>query len=522
MGQIINKTINDFSLGMTSEPREPDTRFSQLIKNFDAHTYRKKLVPFRSSEDGDSAGNTSKKKNFAVALRTGTTYSLYALGVVSGTTDQAEILYKDLTTGGTKDLGDNLWNNTANNQSASDGVDLKFECFVYYKKDSGIFMVKADGDVIKYDPSGSGAITESDVALGSITDLAQGLVHSKDDILYIPYDNKIAKNDNGTWTAVALTLPSHLKITSIAEYGNQLAIACAPLSGVGGSVVYLWDRDETTTILSESIPWGEGNLRVLEEIEGFLVGISYIGTNNINFDQKAVFKYYAGSKPITFLEFVNDTTFSTSSPNDIPIAKQKVNKYLYFPMKITLNGTIQHGIWKIGRTKSGTFSVVMDRTWNNDTTPVAADEIFNFILVGDYMFIAYSDGGTHDISKTDNTNLHDITAIYETVILNDGNSAITKKLKGITAMHEALPANGKITIKYKKDEETSFTEIGSNTTDDAIRSSFVKTSSAELPQYKEITFRLELTAQTAATTGDIGAITGLKYKSEVISDDIYA
>jgi hypothetical protein len=522
LGIPIQKIINDFSLGMTGEPREPDTRFAQLIKNFDAHSFRKKLVPFRSSESGDDAGNTSKKKNFAVALRTGTTYSLYALGVKSGTTDQAEILYKDLTTGGTKDLGDNLWNNTANNQSASDGVALKFECFVYYKKDSGIFMVKADGDVIKYDPSGSAAIIESDVALGSITNLAQGLVHSKDDILYIPYDNKIAKNDNGTWTAVALTLPSHLKITSIAEYGNQLAIACAPLSGIGGSVVYLWDRDETTTVLSESIPWGEGNLTILEEIEGFLIGVSYVGTSDVNFKQKAVFKYYAGSKPITFLELENETTFSTSSPNDIPIAKQKVNKYLYFSMKITLNGTIQHGIWKIGRTKSGTFSVVMDRTWNNDTAPAAADEIFNFILVGDYMFIAYEDGGTHAVSKTNDSNLHAVTAIYETVILNDGDSSKTKQLIGVTAMHEALPANGKITIKYKKDEETSFTEIISNSTDNDIRTSAVRDNSANnLPRYKEITFRIELTAQTAATTGDIGALTGLKYKSEIIEDDVY-
>lgn len=522
MGLIITKQINDFSLGMTNEARDPDTRYAQLIKNFDAHTYKRKLVPFRSSEDGDDAGNTSKKKNFCVALRTGTTHSLYALGVKSGATT-AEVLYKNLTAG-VGGLGDNTWAATgaaAKYQSASGATD--FNLFVYYRKVGRIFGAKAGTTIWVYDPAGSADFLEDGTGNSltvTYTNIAQGLVHSKDDVLYVPYDNKIAKNDNGSWTAVALTLPSHLKITSVAEYGNALAIACAPLSGIGESIVYLWNRDETTTVLSQSIPWGEGNLTILEEIEGFLVGISYVGTNATTLEQKAVFKYYAGSKPVTFQELVNETTFD-DSPNDTPLAKQKVNNYLYFSMKITLNGVIEHGIWKIGRTKSGTFSLVFDRTWDNDTAPVAADEVFSFFLIGDYMFIAYADGGTHNVSKTDDTNLHAVTAAYETEILNDGDVSITKKLLGVTIQHEALPANGSVVVKYKKDEETTFTTILTNTTANSLRKTAIniESSGANLPTYKEITFRIESTAAVAGTTGDIGAITGLKYKSEIILDD---
>ena len=318
---------------------------------------------------------------------------------------------------------------------------------------------------------------------------------------------------------------SHLVIKSICEYGNYLAIGCAPLAGVGESVVFLWNRDETTMVLSQSIPWGEGNLTILEEIEGYLIGISYVGIFNAtaatNFEQKAVFKYYAGSKPVLIKELVNETTFD-NSPNDTPLVKQKVNNYLYFSMKITLNGVIEHGIWKVGRTKSGTFSIVMDRTWDNDTTPVAADEVFGFILVGDYMFIAYSDGGVDNVSKTNDTNLHAVTAAYETVILNDGDTSLTKKLQSVTILHEALPANGTVTVKYKKDEETSFTTILTNTTDNSLRKTAIniESSGAELPTYKEITFRIESTASVAGTTGDIGVIIGLKYRSELIFDDV--
>ena len=182
-----------------------------------------------------------------------------------------------------------------NNQSTN--TFSWFELFVFYKKTGLIYggrgtSATAGSAIWAYDPTGAATFAESALTV-SFTSLAQGLVHSKDDILYIPYDNKIAKNDNGSWTAVALTLPSHLKITSIAEYGNYLAIACAPLSGVGESIVYLWNRDETTTVLSQSIPWGEGNLTILEEIEGYLIGVSYVGTSSLNFEQKAVFKYYA-------------------------------------------------------------------------------------------------------------------------------------------------------------------------------------------------------------------------------------
>src|SRR3990167_10474474 len=272
MGKVFEQKIDRFDKVIINDPRIDDSRYSQLIKNFDAHTYPKKLVPYRSSESGDTAASTSKKQNFCVALRTGTTYSLYALGVKSGA-DTAEVLYKNLTQASANDLIDGGWQATgaaAKYQSAS-GV-TNFNLFVYYAKVGRIFGAKAGTTIWVYDPAGSADFLEDGTGNSrsiTYTNIAQGLVHSKDDNLYIPYDNKIAKNDNGSWTAVALTLPSHFKITSISEYGNYLAVACSPLSGVGESIVYLWNRDETTTILSQSIPWGEGNLTVLEEIEGY-------------------------------------------------------------------------------------------------------------------------------------------------------------------------------------------------------------------------------------------------------------
>src|SRR3990167_858454 len=183
MGRIIQKQINDFSLGMTNDSREPDTRYAQLIKNFDAHTFKKKLVPFRSSGSGDDAPTTSLKKNFAVALRTGTTYALYALGVVSGTT-RAEILYKDLDISGTSNLTDNLWITPADNNHQSANTFSWFELFVFYRQTGLIYGARgssatAGTAIWAFAPTGT-AFAESSLSV-TFTHIGQGIVHSKDD-----------------------------------------------------------------------------------------------------------------------------------------------------------------------------------------------------------------------------------------------------------------------------------------------------------------------------------------------------
>ena len=518
MGKVITQIINNFSYGMTNDPREPDTRYAQLIRNFDAHSYKHKLVPFKNMVDGDSAGNTSKKKNFAIALRTGTTYSLYALGVMLGNS-RAEILYKDLTLTGT-DLSDSTWTDTTDHQST---YNTDFNLFVFYKKTGRIYGAQANAGtsyIWAYDPAGTVAFADTHLTLATAyVNMAGGLVHSKDDILYIGYDNIIVKNNNGSWTDPALTLPTSMRITSLAEYGNYLAIGCQPVSGLGQSIVYLWDRDSSVGTLAESINWGEGNLFVLEEIDGYLVGISNVGspgsTLGTNFNQRIVFRAYAGGKPQVFREFISQETATSLS---VQLRKQKVNNYLYFLLAMTFpDGTLHEGLWKVGRNKDGVFSVTFDRGPNNDTG--AGGTMYGFIVVGDFVFFGYDTaGGVHDVTKTEHiaagTNYTAISA-YETVILNDGDSSITKKLLGITVFTEPLPVAGQVVLKYKINAETSFTTIFTNTTDDSLSHSAVniESSGASLPEYKELTLRIE------STGGAV--ITGLKYKAEVIQSDIY-
>jgi len=500
MGKIYEQKINRFDSGIVADPRS--SVGARVISNFNALSDPHRLKPYNSTESGDDSASTSKKRDFTLAIRTGTTWNFYALGVKSGAAT-AEVLMKSLT-----DLADDTWDTPTNNQSSSgsknDGL------FVYYKHttaaNSRIYGARASRYIWAFDPTSAQAWNDSELDLTSFTNIAQGLVHSKDDILYIPYDNKIASNNQGSWTAAALTLPSHLYITSICEYGNYLAIACAPLAGVGRSVVYLWDRDASLTTLSESIDWGSGVLKIIEEVDGVLIGITLEGNTSLSFNQRVIFKYLSGGEAIKFAEFLSSTT-------QLPIGKQKANNRLYFLMKLTINGTVRDGLWSIGRTPNRGMTLYHEQTINNNADG-SNYTLNNFFILGDYNFISYNNGSAEALSKTTDGTTYSINGIYESLIFGEDSSK-TKKLIGATVMTEALPTNGSITLSYMKDEESSWTEIFTDGTDNSISHSAINTESdgATLPEFKEIQFQIK------ATGGAV--VTGLKFKYEELDKDIY-
>ena len=490
MGKILETKINSFEGGIVNDPRDPRKNVARMVTNFNVYDATK-MTPYRDSEDGDSASTTSKKQNFALALRTGTTYSLYALGVKSGVAT-AEVTYKNLTTGSANDLDDAGWTNTTNNQSAS--ANAFFELFTFYAQTGLIYGAKTN-KIWAYDPSGTAAFDEDVIntdggASFNFTNIAQGLVHSKDDILYIPYDNKIAKMTSDgvtqTWTNVAITIPSHFKINSICEYGNYLAIGASPLSSIGNSRIYLWDRDTSLTTLSENIDAGTGELKVLEEMDGYLIGISKKGSLSSDIKGRIIFRYLVGGRFRKYDELVADDSSAT-----LLKSKQKIDNRVYFLISININGSIREGLWSFGRSLlQDSFTIVHERTPDNDTALTANGQVRTFFKVGDYTFISFiNSSSAFEVSKTNNSANFTATGIWEK-LFNTVDSSTTKKLIGVTIMSEFLPAAGQVVLKYKKNQETSYTTLFTNTTNDSISFSAVGSTVGE---YKEITFRIEST-----------------------------
>jgi len=508
MGKIVETKIDSWGGGIKNDPRDPKENTCQVVTNFDLITNPRKLTQYRDSESGDSSPTTSQKQNFCIGYWTATpSWRLFSLGVKSGA-GTAEILMKGLTTS-SSDLSDSGWSTPANNQSSSGATN--FNLFTYYHQTGKIYGARANRYIWEFTPDGSTAWADSKYDYGStFTNLTDGIIHSKDDIMYFGIDNEIIKNNNGTFSK-PLTLPTHLKITSLSEYGNFLAIACSPLSGLGNSIVYLWDRDSSLTTLSESIDFGEGELKIIEQVDGILMGISISGNSTTRFGDRVIFRYYAGgAEAVQFQELISDSSGITL----LPIAKQKIDNRLYFMLSAYINGAQRDGVWSVGR-EGGDFAIAHERTPNNDTA-LSSPILYNFIFVGDYLFQSYNSGGSFALSKTNNTASYTASGIYESKRFDAGDASLKKKLVGATVSTEYLPTAGQVILEYRTDQNTAWTTIFTEGTDNSISHSAINIEStgASLPQdYKEIEFKIE------ATGG--AEITALSFQEEIVGKRLY-
>ena len=156
-----------------------------------------------------------------------------------------------------------------------------------------------------------------------------------------------------------------------------------------------------------------------------------------------------------------------------------------------------------------------DRTPNNDTA-LGNGVLKAFFYVGDYCFItSTTTAGVYQTLKTNDASSWTATSIRETVKFTPWGSGLTKELVGVTVETEYLPSGATVVLKYKKDEETSWTQIFSHAVADSLEHStgIIESTGANLPQYREIQFRIESTAGAE--------ITGLKFKSQIIDTEPY-
>ena len=488
-------TINSFGDGITNDPRDPRSNVARSIQHFDAFSRPRKLTPHRSYENGDTSSSTNQIANF---LTIGST--LYGLGIVSGGSAASVLSKTDFTT--------QTWSAFQNvNGSARTTADTPF--FTYYPKTGKIYGVRGGQYIWAVTVSGPSAdASYYDLGASAYSTVSNGLVHSKDDILYFGYNNKIASINNASVTAAALTLPVGYVITSICEYGNYLAIGCRSSNNTR-SRVFLWDRDSSLTTLSETIDWGEGDLMCLEELGGNLLGLSAQNSANY-FKASIVLRQYTGAGGAEKIAELN----STNSLGSVALYKQKVKGRFYVPVTVQLDGTNTiYASAAIGRASpSDPFSITFERLTCNDSSAGNGVNVQTGIyLIGDYFFSSYIDNASaYVMAKTDDAANYTITSVYETIInqgMDEGDKLLKKQLVSLSAMYESLPTAGQVVAKYKVDGG-AFATVFTETTDGAMASEFVKAGANEFTAGREYEERIESTGGAE--------ITGLVYKYEVL------
>lgn len=492
MSKTVELEVKRFDGGISDSPRKNSSSEFQITKHFDIFSDPYKLTPYRSLEADTNDGSTSTgMKQYFVRDFTyhASSAKLYGLGQTGA--GLTKIVYKaDATTG----------NWTLPASSEGNGA-VQNGCLVEYK--DYLWGFQGTTQVFRWGLlSGTPSITNSQGTVGTITSVAQGLI-AKDDNLYLPYNNKLARvTSGGTVNDAVLTLPTNFKITSLANYGNYLAIACAPISVYNGvSKVFLWNL--TSADVQEAIDWGEGELRILETIEGMLVGVTDRYLNNATGAGRGsmIIQTYAQGVP----QVVKEVFTQALVGKTMPIAKAVKNNRLFFAAKLMTNSTgteYNEGIWSFGRKNvSYQYTLTLDIIDENIDT----DGIQSFGTAANYFFIAHSGDGS--IDKTNDTSTYAFTSIYESQIFDFGDSHSDKRLEALRVTFKKLAAGESVTAKYKVDDATSWTTIGTASTDDDKSHSFLMIESSDTPFAggKEYQIRLESIGGAEITGFDLRA-----------------
>ena len=489
--------VNTFNGGMVNDPRDPRENVAQVIQHFDILTDSHRLVPQLTSEVGDGSASTNKITNFAYD---GTT--LYGLA----DDGSGNVYVKKLT-----DFSTTTWSNVRNPGNLKEDKTAPF--FTYYRNQDKLYGIgSATGTYYVWSVNADGASSaqQSSASLGTTcTSVSNGIVHSKDDVLYAGFNNLIlSKNGSGSWNVSALTLPSQYLVMSICEYGDYLAIGCRNRNS-GTSRVFLWDRNETTLTLSQSIDWENGDLYVLEELEGYLIGVSSVVNNAIG-NYRTIFRYYAGTGgAIKFAEFKGVVTTPTENISQF---KTKTGHRILFNARMSVGATTYSGVFAITKAPQG-FAITQDfsllQTISTATLP------YGIIQLGDYVFISYQNTSTYYVDKTNATATYTTVSMYISSInpkMPPLDKGLLKSLKSVALFTAPLSSGQQATLEYRVNgsawSNVVITKAATDT--DTVGTEKNLTTAGITDQGREFEFRLK------STGGAV--IIGFAYTYEILSN----
>lgn len=490
--------INSFNGGVSDDIRQSSSNSFSIAQHFDVFSNPQRLTPYRSLEADTNDGSTSTGmkqyfvRDFLYASSSDKLYGLAQTG--AGLT---KLVYKASSTTG---------NWTLPASSEGNGA-VKNGCLVEFK--DYLWGFQGTNQIFKYGLlSGTPSITNSASTVAStITSVANGVINSLGD-LYIAYNNIIVRiaPDATTITDSAKTVPSNYKITSMANWGNYLAIGCSPVANYNGvSKVFIWDYSSTEKFV-DVIDWGEGELRVLETVEGYLVGITDRYLNNTAGAGRGsmIVQIYAGGVP----QVIKEVFTQALNGKTIPQSKALRNNRLFWSAKIMTNtaGTeYVEGIWSFGR-KNVNYPWALSCDIVDST--IDTDGIQGFNVAANYFFIAHSNDGS--ISKTNDSAVYTETSIYESQIFNFDEPDENKKIESLKVSFAPIISGQTLTAKYKVDSDTSWTTIGTfNTVGETSYTFYSLASDVPFNVGREIKIRLE-------STGGL-EITGFNLKGSILN-----
>lgn len=309
----------------------------------------------------------------------------------------------------------------------------------------------------------------------TFSSIGQGLVHPKDSKLYFPYKTTTTPyigiiRNNGTlfadYNPTLITLPKMYRAYCLSYYNNFLAVPLANTSGDGAapnsSEVQLWDLDTALTQPQEVIPWGAGQLKVMNNLGGVLIGISQEGVNSAQDSARIVIRAWNGGPEPEVIKTLTASHLAGSNSPTVAINPRVnfiANRRLYFSINLVPGDgkqTARYGLWSVGKNQAGGWSVVQEIVETNANTGTG---VIAAAISSDYVSIVHTTEGTLTYSTNGQTGsaVFGASSVYESVV-NPGNmpeedKLLFKKLATIRVRCLPLPTGAQLTLKYRTDSD---------------------------------------------------------------------
>ena len=322
-------------------------------------------------------------------------------------------------------------------------------------------------------------------------------------------------NGDAIWSVMItpvkkITIPYPQRIVDILPYGNLLAIICTCPDG--DSKMYLWDgANLSTTPYYDIINIGVGNVLGGAIIDGVIHTV-IAGFNNKDLRIK---KYVGGVFTTEF--YYNGRSNSSGDINLYPISRIKHRRnFLYFLVAGTRPNTtdtysvslIRYGNKVEGTQKS--FCVYKSFGFT-PSAGINTNQIGDFIILDDAsskpnyisIFASMSDAQSPAITWKEAMTTTTFTQplVVETSIYECGDGSINKQIKAASLQYDGLSGAG-VTLKYKADNDTSWTTIFTDSTAGSLSHETVAVEGVgNLPTSKKIKLRIEATGNQTLLGG---------------------
>lgn len=471
---------NKWDGGIAEDIRTFAVDESEKSLNFDIFTNPRKLIPF-----GDSIAETLSSGTISQIQLSdietcffGSAYSLIAGGYNASGDEKPAFYSKSAITGVS-------W---ANEEAGATASFIKNSLVVYKDK----------AYCLSYDGSGTYTLNKfvsasSVTAVGTIstssTLRAKPFVHPEDNVLYIVIGTSITSWNDSAMVTTTTILPAGYECTSLCEYGTYLAITMRPLRGNGNSITYLWGRDATINTLQGQIPWGEGNVLIVENLNNSLFAvIQPFGTFGTVFTNKIIIRGYFGGAVEPIKSIVVESTVSVST------IKVKNSNKLYFG-----NTSADDCVYVFGKNKSGRYILAKDRYLFNGVTTYTG--LAGLSMIGDIMWRLFVgtiavyylmrsmilDGGGETVT-------YNSTSIYKTTInpsMKVKDRSKIKQLKAVRVYYTGK-STGTINVKYAVDTATMTSILSETTTAiEDMKQTTMQDDTRAFSAGREIQFQIE-------------------------------